>query len=58
MEEKTISYPGSEPRSSGLAVGSLNYCTIGSVEINQTKNNNEFPHNYTNLPNVDSNKPI
>jgi hypothetical protein len=29
--EKTIPYPGFEPRTSELAVGSLNHCTIGSV---------------------------
>jgi hypothetical protein len=29
---KTIPYPGLESRTSGLAVGSLNHCTIGSVE--------------------------
>jgi hypothetical protein len=30
-KEKTIPYPGFEPKTSGLAVGSLNHCTIGSV---------------------------
>jgi hypothetical protein len=29
---KTIPYPGFEPRTSGLAVGSHNHCTIGSVD--------------------------
>jgi hypothetical protein len=28
---KTIPYPGFKPRTSGLAVGSHNHCTIGSV---------------------------
>jgi hypothetical protein len=29
--EKTIPYPGFKPRTSGLAVGSLNHCTIGRI---------------------------
>jgi hypothetical protein len=32
-KEKTIPYPGFEPRTSGLAVGSLNHCTIGLVMV-------------------------
>jgi hypothetical protein len=32
--DKTIPCPGFEPRTSGLAVGSLNHCTIGSVILN------------------------
>jgi hypothetical protein len=34
---KTIPYPGFEPGTSGLAVGSHNHCTIGSVELNKAK---------------------
>jgi hypothetical protein len=33
LNGKTIPYPRFEPRTSGLAVGSLNHCTIGSVFI-------------------------
>jgi hypothetical protein len=37
--EKTISYPRFEPRTSGLAVGSINHCTIGSVvQMHHTTN--------------------
>jgi hypothetical protein len=35
---KTIPYPGFEPGTSGLAVGSHNNCTIGSVSLGLTWN--------------------
>jgi hypothetical protein len=54
---KTISYPGFEPGTSGLAVGSHNHCTIGSVlfvlqtEKIQKPGNHEI-HEFILLKNV------
>jgi hypothetical protein len=46
---KTIPYPGFEPGTSGLAVGSHKHCTIGSV---QACSNN--PSDIPKTPNVPS----
>jgi hypothetical protein len=39
---KTIHYRGFEPRTSGLTVGSLNHCTIGSVFIHTKQKNKKW----------------
>jgi hypothetical protein len=40
FNEKTIPYPGFEPGTSGLAVGSHNHCTIGLTQGRQLKKEN------------------